>query len=55
MACLALAEFCLITNLQIAKAAANQVDTGTECGLAIETKTELLDGDTVESYIVVEK
>ena len=45
----------VITNLQIAKAAANQVDTGTECGLAIETKTELLDGDTVESYIVVEK
>ena len=44
-----------ITELQSAKVKTNEVLADTECGLLVESKTEIAIGDTLECFIKVTK
>ena len=44
-----------IIELQIGKIKSKEVAEGNECGVMVETKTELAPGDIIESFIMVTK
>jgi translation initiation factor IF-2 len=45
----------VITELQHAKQKVSEIDEGKECGLCVESKTEIAPGDILESFDVVER
>ncbi len=45
----------VITELQHSKQKVNEVEEGKECGLCVESKTEIAPGDILESFEVVER
>jgi translation initiation factor IF-2 len=45
----------VITELQHSKEKVSEVDEGKECGLCVESKTEIAPGDILESFEVVER
>jgi translation initiation factor IF-2 len=44
-----------IVNLEKGKVKTSQVDEGTECGMMIESKIEIVAGDVLESFNIVQK
>ena len=44
-----------IVNLEKAKMKVKEVEEGTEFGMMIESKTEIVEGDVIESFNVTQK